>query len=193
MWIFAEWPINIPTFSSIASSAPRSGEISFRLKCFAGIGRNHGIPVLAAGGISNHSHLLIALPANVPVAKAVQVLKALAARALDWSLLGKRDTGHSASAVRTRRQSRITLNTRRNTIRSDHTKVSLRPCCENLGLAFDLRECRPCGTRVALYPTRHCRAGLSHGVPSALEHSKERRSRPWRGFHATILAVRFWQ
>jgi putative transposase len=49
-------------------------------KYFAGIGRNHGIPVLAAGGISNHSHLLIALPADVSVAKAIQVLKANSSR-----------------------------------------------------------------------------------------------------------------
>ena len=49
-------------------------------KYFAGIGRNHGIPVLAAGGISNHSHLLIALPPDVPVAKAVQVLKVNSSR-----------------------------------------------------------------------------------------------------------------
>ncbi len=49
-------------------------------KYFAGIGRNHGIPVLAAGGISNHAHLLIALPADVPVAKAIQVLKANSSR-----------------------------------------------------------------------------------------------------------------
>jgi putative transposase len=49
-------------------------------KYFAGIGRNHGLTVLAAGGISNHSRLLIALPETVPVAKAVQVLKANSSR-----------------------------------------------------------------------------------------------------------------
>ena len=49
-------------------------------KYFAGIGRNHGIAVLAAGGISNHSHLLIALPSDMPVAKAVQILKANSSR-----------------------------------------------------------------------------------------------------------------
>ena len=49
-------------------------------KYFAGIGRNHGIPVLAAGGISNHSHLLVALPANISAAKAIQVLKANSSR-----------------------------------------------------------------------------------------------------------------
>jgi putative transposase len=36
--------------------------------------------VLAPGGISNHSHLLIALPATIPVAKAIQVLKANSSR-----------------------------------------------------------------------------------------------------------------
>jgi REP element-mobilizing transposase RayT len=49
-------------------------------KYFAGIGRNRGMPVLASGGISNHVHLLIALPPDVPVAKAVQILKANSSR-----------------------------------------------------------------------------------------------------------------
>jgi REP element-mobilizing transposase RayT len=42
----------------------------------AGIGRNHGVLVFCAGGTGNHVHLLIALPATMPLAKAVQVLKA---------------------------------------------------------------------------------------------------------------------
>ena len=49
-------------------------------KYVAGIGRNHGIPVLAAGGISNHAHLLVALPVDVTVAKAIQVMKANSSR-----------------------------------------------------------------------------------------------------------------
>jgi putative transposase len=49
-------------------------------KYFAGIGRNHRIPVLASGGASNHSHLLIALPPDIPCAKAIQVLKANSSR-----------------------------------------------------------------------------------------------------------------
>src|SRR3954468_7597928 len=49
-------------------------------KYFAGIGRNHGIPVLAAGGTSNHSHLLIVLASDTAPAKAVQVLKANSSR-----------------------------------------------------------------------------------------------------------------
>jgi putative transposase len=47
---------------------------------FVGIGKNHEIPVLCAGGTANHAHLLIALPATMPLAKAVQVLKANSSR-----------------------------------------------------------------------------------------------------------------
>jgi putative transposase len=49
-------------------------------KYLAGIGRNHNIPVFCAGGTANHVHLLIALPSDVTVAKAVQVLKANSSR-----------------------------------------------------------------------------------------------------------------
>jgi REP element-mobilizing transposase RayT len=45
-----------------------------------GIGKGHNIPVLCAGGTRNHVHLMIALPATVPLAKAVQVLKANSSR-----------------------------------------------------------------------------------------------------------------
>jgi REP element-mobilizing transposase RayT len=49
-------------------------------KYFAGTGRNHNIPVLAAGGTANHAHLLIALPPDMPTAKAIQVVKANSSR-----------------------------------------------------------------------------------------------------------------
>jgi putative transposase len=49
-------------------------------KYFAGIGRHHRIPVLAAGGTSNHSHLLIALPPDVTIAKVIQLMKANSSR-----------------------------------------------------------------------------------------------------------------
>jgi len=82
----SEWPTGIQTSSPTVCSAPRSGEILFRKECcqtleiLCGIGRNHGISVLAAGGTSNHSHLLIVLPPDMPVAKAVQVLKTNSSR-----------------------------------------------------------------------------------------------------------------
>lgn len=49
-------------------------------KYLAGIGRNHGVHVLAAGGISNHVHVLIALPPHMSLAKAMQLLKANSSR-----------------------------------------------------------------------------------------------------------------
>ena len=47
---------------------------------FIGIGKGHDIPILCAGCTSNHAHLLIALPATIPLAKAIQVLKANSSR-----------------------------------------------------------------------------------------------------------------
>ena len=47
---------------------------------FVGIGKNHDIPVLAAGGTANHVYLLIALPAIIPLAKATQLFKANSSR-----------------------------------------------------------------------------------------------------------------
>lgn len=49
-------------------------------KYFAGIARNHGIDLLAAGGTQNHCHLLIVLPCDMTFAKAIQVLKANSSR-----------------------------------------------------------------------------------------------------------------
>ena len=42
----------------------------------AGIARNHGVLVIANGGIEDHVHLLILLPAILPLAKAIALLKA---------------------------------------------------------------------------------------------------------------------
>jgi len=47
---------------------------------FVGIGKGHNIPVFCAGGTANHAHVLMALPPTVPLAKAVQVLKANSSR-----------------------------------------------------------------------------------------------------------------
>ena len=47
---------------------------------FIGIGKGHGVPVLCPGGTANHAHLLIALPATMTLAKAIQVLKANSSR-----------------------------------------------------------------------------------------------------------------
>lgn len=49
-------------------------------KYLGGIGANHDIPVLVAGGTANHAHVLISLPANMSIAKTVQLLKANSSR-----------------------------------------------------------------------------------------------------------------
>lgn len=41
-----------------------------------GIARENGMKALAIGGVADHVHLLLSLPAAMPVAKAVQLIKA---------------------------------------------------------------------------------------------------------------------
>ena len=40
-----------------------------------GLARNHGMKALAAGGFTDHAHVLLSLPATVAIAKAVQIIK----------------------------------------------------------------------------------------------------------------------
>ena len=42
----------------------------------AGIARQNGITPLAIGGFDDHAHVLLAVPATVPLAKAMQLIKA---------------------------------------------------------------------------------------------------------------------
>jgi REP element-mobilizing transposase RayT len=49
-------------------------------KYISGIGTNHDITVLSVGGTTNHVHALLALPPEVPIAKAVQIIKANSSR-----------------------------------------------------------------------------------------------------------------
>jgi REP element-mobilizing transposase RayT len=57
------------------------GELLERLRLYCvGIGKNHDIPVLSAGGTANHVHPLMALPATIALAKAVQILKVNSSR-----------------------------------------------------------------------------------------------------------------
>ena len=46
----------------------------------SGIGKNTGMPVLIAGGITDHVHVLVVLPTETSIAKAVQVFKANSSR-----------------------------------------------------------------------------------------------------------------
>ena len=49
-------------------------------KYLNGIGSNIRVPVIAAGGMGNHVHMLIALPASITLAKAMQTFKANSSR-----------------------------------------------------------------------------------------------------------------
>jgi REP element-mobilizing transposase RayT len=46
----------------------------------SGIGKNTGMPVLRAGGITDHVHILVVLPTETSIAKSVQVFKANSSR-----------------------------------------------------------------------------------------------------------------
>ena len=50
---------------------------------FGGVAREKRIPLIIAGGTNNHVHLLIALPASMALAKAVQDLKGNSSRWLN--------------------------------------------------------------------------------------------------------------
>ncbi len=41
-----------------------------------GLGRRNGFVAIAVGGTKNHAHILMGIPAYMPVAKAVQLIKA---------------------------------------------------------------------------------------------------------------------
>jgi putative transposase len=45
-----------------------------------GIARKNGFKALMAGGTENHVHILLSLPATIPLAKAVQLLKGASSR-----------------------------------------------------------------------------------------------------------------
>lgn len=49
----------------------------------AGIARNHGFGAIKIGGMDDHVHALIAMPATLPLAKAIQTLKACSSKWLN--------------------------------------------------------------------------------------------------------------
>jgi putative transposase len=54
-----------------------SDEIQPRLWAYmGGIARTHNIKALAIGGFNDHAHLLLSLRSDMPIAKAMQLIKA---------------------------------------------------------------------------------------------------------------------
>lgn len=49
----------------------------------AGIARNHGFEAMKVGGVEDHAHALVILPATMPLAKAIQSLKACSSKWLN--------------------------------------------------------------------------------------------------------------
>jgi putative transposase len=49
----------------------------------AGIARNHGFEAMKVGGVEDHAHVLIILPATTPLSKAIQTLKACSSKWLN--------------------------------------------------------------------------------------------------------------
>jgi REP element-mobilizing transposase RayT len=65
-----------------------------------GIGRNNGIAIDAVGGMSDHIHLLLMLPAQLDIAKAIQTIKANSSRWMRQSVRGFRwQDGYAALSV----------------------------------------------------------------------------------------------
>ena len=46
----------------------------------AGIARNHSFEAIKIGGVEDHAHALLILPAIIPLAKAIQTLKSCSAK-----------------------------------------------------------------------------------------------------------------
>jgi putative transposase len=77
------------------------GELQEKLWAYLyGIANNLRIKTLAVGGTSNHIHMLIALPATMPVAEATQKLKANSSRWLgEQGLVFQWQEGYGAFSV----------------------------------------------------------------------------------------------
>ena len=54
----------------------------------AGISRNHSFEAIKVGGVEDHAHALLLLPATMPLAKAVQTLKACSSKWLNQTIKG---------------------------------------------------------------------------------------------------------
>jgi REP element-mobilizing transposase RayT len=70
----------------------------------AGIARSNRIIALAVGGFDDHSHVLLALPATLPLAKAVQLIKAGSSKWCNQNFANGRfewQAGYSAFSVST--------------------------------------------------------------------------------------------
>ena len=59
----------------------------------AGIARNHGFEAIKVGGAEDHAHSLVILPPTIPLAKAVQIIKACSSKWINDTVKGLRLAG----------------------------------------------------------------------------------------------------
>lgn len=68
-------------FGTKGRAAVLNPEMRERLfRCMAGVARKYGIGLIAAGGVANHIHLLISLPATMSIASVMKLIKGSSAR-----------------------------------------------------------------------------------------------------------------
>jgi putative transposase len=69
-----------------------SSDLQQRLWPFVGgIARENGMKALAIGGVRDHIHILLSLPATIPVAKAIQLIKGVSSKWIHESFPSFRD------------------------------------------------------------------------------------------------------
>jgi REP element-mobilizing transposase RayT len=106
----------------------------------AAVAREHNIPLLAAGGIPNHSHILFLLPATISSASAINLFKTNSSRfmnergfAFHWQI------GYGAFSVSSSQLEKVTAYIRSQ--RDHHTKWSFEQeflaLLKNTGVAYD--------------------------------------------------------
>jgi putative transposase len=89
----------------------------------ASIAREHKIPLLAAGGMPNHSHLLFVLPATISLASAINIFKTNSSRFMsERGLAFQWQSGYAAFSVSPSQLDKVTAYIRDQ--REHHKKVT---------------------------------------------------------------------
>ncbi|HEV2205953.1 MAG TPA: transposase [Candidatus Acidoferrales bacterium] len=98
-------PLRLQHQKSREKHPRRPVDLQPRLWSFmAGIARQNRIPPITIGGFDDHAHALIALPATIPLAKAVQLIKAGSSKWCNQNFADGRfdwQAGYSAVSVST--------------------------------------------------------------------------------------------
>jgi len=99
-------------------------ELEKRIYSFvASVAREHKIPLIAAGGMPNHSHLLFVLPATISLASAINIFKTNSSRFMHQrGLAFQWQNGYAAFSVSPSQTDKVTAYIR--DPREHHKKVT---------------------------------------------------------------------